>query len=112
MNNSVKNRPINNEENQDMDSDIADYAIPFLRNMENTMIYNPMYNFSSQVPDLSIEREGSSVSIPLDNGEEAVFSTPGLILNELYQLCRAKSNINEKNSAIIDYIRLILHNIK
>jgi len=47
-----------------------------------------------------------------DNRMEVVFPAPGLILNELFQLYNDKSNVNERNSAIIDYIRLIFQNIK
>jgi len=47
-----------------------------------------------------------------DSGMEALFPAPGLILNELFQLYQSKANVNERNLAIIDYLRLTFHKIK
>jgi len=60
------------------------------------------------------DRMDSSASIVSENRVEMIFPTPGLILNELFykQLYKSKSNMNKRNSAIIDCIRLIFQNIK
>jgi len=59
-----------------------------------------------------MEREESLGSAPLNSEVETTFPAPGLILNELYQLYKSKTDTNERNLAIIDYIRLIFHNIR
>jgi len=56
--------------------------------------------------------EGSISSVVTDNRVEIVFPAPGFILNEIFQLYKNKSNVNERNSAVIDYIRLIFQNLK
>jgi len=58
------------------------------------------------------DRLGSVASIASDIAMETIFPAPGLILNELFQLYKNKNNTNERNSTIIDYIRLIFQNIK
>jgi len=63
------------------------------------------------VSDLTTEKEESSVSVPMNGEVETVFPAPDLILNELYQVYQAKSNILERNSAIMDYLRLIFHDM-
>jgi len=58
------------------------------------------------------DRLGSMASITSDITMETVFPAPGLILNELLQLYKSKNNLNERNFAILDYLRLIFQNIK
>jgi len=66
----------------------------------------------SRAPSRTREVEGSISSIASDNRVEIVFPVPGFILNEIFQLYKNKSNVNEKNSAVIDYIRLIFQKLK
>jgi len=66
----------------------------------------------TQFPISVRESEGFVVSASSAVGVDSIFPAPGLILNELYQLYNSKSNLDERNSAIIDYIRLILQNIR
>jgi len=63
--------------------------------------------FVTQFPISACEGEGSMVS-----DVNSIFLAPSLILNELYQLYNSKSNLSERNSAIIDYICLIFQNIR
>jgi len=61
-------------------------------------------------PMSSREGEESLVSASSEGRMDSIFPASGLILNELYQLYNSKSDLNEKNSAIINYIRLIFQN--
>jgi len=58
------------------------------------------------------DRLGSVASIASEIAMETVFPAPDLILNELFQSYKSKNNLNERNFAILDYIRLIFQNIK
>jgi len=77
--------------------------------MEDTLSEQPP---PSRTPSRIREVEGSINSVVSDNRVEIVFPAPGLILNEIFQLYKNKSNVNERNSAVIDYIHLIFQNLK
>jgi len=63
------------------------------------------------IPIMFRDGESSSCSVVSDSRVEVVFPALGLILNELFQLFNDKSNENERNSAIIDYMILIIFDI-
>jgi len=73
---------------------------------------NSAFITNQLVIESGIEGAELSVSVPMDNRMEAIFPASGLILNELLQLYQSKANINERNLAIIDYLKFIFHNIK
>jgi len=75
-------------------------------------VENSAYISNLLLTESGTEGAESAVSAPLDSGMEAIFPAPELILNEIYHLYQSKSNINERNLAIIDYLRLIFCNTK
>jgi len=98
------------EQNSPMD--VEDQTMISVSDSQGIMIEQFAISTSTQFPMLTRESEGSVVSASSEGRIDTVFPAPGLILNELYQLYNSKSNLNKRNSAIIDYIRLIFQNIR
>jgi len=106
---------VNDESSLALNDNMADQTlIPLVPpEQENGLVgENSAFITNQLVIELGIAEAESSVSAPMNNGMEAIFPALGLILNELLQLYQSKANINERNLAIIDYLRLIFHNIK
>jgi len=78
------------------------------------IVIDQVVNSASNIQFSVVAREGESslASASLKGRLDTVFPVPGLILNELFQLYKNKTNLNERNSAIMDYIRLIFPNIR